>query len=85
MVLGFAGHSKTVFRVWDFVKQKVFTASNLTFREDIKAYPNFAQTPVIPGVNTHPDLFGGFYDNFDDIPPVELGLHAASKGISYSS
>ena len=80
MVLGFSGNSKSVYRVWDFVKKKIYTASNLSFREDIKAYPNFGPKDTIISQPDAPDLFGNYYENFEDIPEIEHGNGCLNKG-----
>lgn len=77
MVLGLATNSKTVYRVWDFVKLKIYEASNLSFREDIQAFPNYGSQDPLFG-STSVDLFGGYYENFEDIPEIEGGLRSVS-------
>lgn len=58
MCLGNAENSTTIYRIWDFVEEKIYYASNVTFREDVQAWPNFGSTFT----ESSNDIFCGYYE-----------------------
>lgn len=58
MHLGNARNSKTIYKLYDFVKEKVYEVSSVTFREDLQAWPNFGK----PFIRSEKDIFDGYYE-----------------------
>lgn len=70
MHLGNARGSRTIYRLWDFVKEKIYEVSSVTFREDLQAWPNFGK----PSVRANINLFEGYYEVTLDDERL-IGLH----------
>ena len=57
MMVGYGENSKTNYRLYDFLDKRVHEASSVTFREDIKAWPEYGTMDV----KKVDDLFGEIY------------------------